>query len=227
VLHVDHIQPKAKGGKNDLLNLITSCEDCNLGKSDRLLSDASAVEKQKAQLDALNERREQLEMMIEWRSSLVGLDATAARGVCDLLYKCFGHEQGPSVVPGEIVVAVRKWGVEVCLEAAQRAAKAYTTVDYAVKKLGAICNVIHKSEQDPHYENIVRIRACLKKAGKYVNERCFSDVLRAALNRHVDVESLVRCAFECRNWTEFLRVVTQYIEDFDAGKFVKRNSEAS
>lgn len=32
ILHVDHIQPVSKGGTNDLLNLITSCQDCNLGK---------------------------------------------------------------------------------------------------------------------------------------------------------------------------------------------------
>ena len=34
ILHVDHIVPKSKGGKNDLNNLIAACEDCNYGKSD-------------------------------------------------------------------------------------------------------------------------------------------------------------------------------------------------
>lgn len=33
-LHVDHIVPVAKGGTNDLSNLRTACDDCNLGKSD-------------------------------------------------------------------------------------------------------------------------------------------------------------------------------------------------
>ena len=32
VLHVDHILAKSKGGTNEFLNLITSCETCNLGK---------------------------------------------------------------------------------------------------------------------------------------------------------------------------------------------------
>jgi len=31
-LHVDHIKPVAKGGKTEMDNLITSCEDCNMGK---------------------------------------------------------------------------------------------------------------------------------------------------------------------------------------------------
>ncbi len=34
-LHVDHILPIAKGGKTELSNLRTLCEDCNLGKSDK------------------------------------------------------------------------------------------------------------------------------------------------------------------------------------------------
>ena len=65
-LEVDHIQPVATGGGNDMLNLITSCFDCNRGKSARELSDDSVVVKQKKQLDNLQERRQQLEMMLEW-----------------------------------------------------------------------------------------------------------------------------------------------------------------
>ncbi len=32
VLEVDHINPVANGGENDILNLVTSCRDCNSGK---------------------------------------------------------------------------------------------------------------------------------------------------------------------------------------------------
>lgn len=41
-LHADHIIPASKGGKTKLDNLATSCRECNLGKSDRLL--ASSIE---------------------------------------------------------------------------------------------------------------------------------------------------------------------------------------
>lgn len=36
-LEIDHINPISKGGTNDIDNLITSCFDCNRGKSDNLL----------------------------------------------------------------------------------------------------------------------------------------------------------------------------------------------
>ena len=73
VLHVDHIDPVSKGGSNDIMNLITACIDCNLGKSARVLSDDSAVQKKKAQMDELQERREQLEMMVEWQKGLLNI----------------------------------------------------------------------------------------------------------------------------------------------------------
>ncbi len=38
ILVIDHIQPVAKGGDNDPLNLITSCEPCNQGKADKELT---------------------------------------------------------------------------------------------------------------------------------------------------------------------------------------------
>lgn len=35
-LHVDHIRPVSKGGKSVMSNLQTLCEDCNLGKGNRV-----------------------------------------------------------------------------------------------------------------------------------------------------------------------------------------------
>ena len=74
ILHVDHIEPVAKDGTNDITNLITSCRECNLGKGARRISDDAAILKEKQQLDALNERREQLEMMMQWRKELSELN---------------------------------------------------------------------------------------------------------------------------------------------------------
>jgi HNH endonuclease len=38
LLHVDHIDAVARGGKNNMDNLVTACEPCNLGKSATPLS---------------------------------------------------------------------------------------------------------------------------------------------------------------------------------------------
>jgi hypothetical protein len=74
VLEVDHLEPVAEGGTDDILNLITSCKPCNSGKSDRKLSDTSLLDKQRQQLEELQERKEQIEMMFQWQKSLMSLD---------------------------------------------------------------------------------------------------------------------------------------------------------
>lgn len=74
ILQIDHIQPVSKGGTDDILNLITSCRECNYGKRDRLLSDDTVIKRQKQQLDDLQERREQLNLLMQWQRELAGLD---------------------------------------------------------------------------------------------------------------------------------------------------------
>lgn len=41
ILEVDHIHPRAEGGTDDELNLITSCADCNRGKRAKLLAEVA------------------------------------------------------------------------------------------------------------------------------------------------------------------------------------------
>jgi 5-methylcytosine-specific restriction endonuclease McrA len=41
-LHIDHVEPVARGGRNDMENLATACSTCNAGKGARPLQDRSA-----------------------------------------------------------------------------------------------------------------------------------------------------------------------------------------
>lgn len=82
LLHVDHIHPVAEGGSNEEENLITSCQECNIGKGANLLSSApqSLAEKaeQVAEREAqllgyqaiLEARRDRIEGEL-WRVALV------------------------------------------------------------------------------------------------------------------------------------------------------------
>jgi 5-methylcytosine-specific restriction endonuclease McrA len=58
VLHVDHVVPVAGGGPDDQANLVTSCADCNLGKSDVPL--AALHRPLQEQMEETQERREQM-----------------------------------------------------------------------------------------------------------------------------------------------------------------------
>lgn len=74
VLEIDHIDPVSKGGKNDILNLITSCFDCNRGKRNNRLDTNETLNKQLEQLEILNEKKEQLKMMVQWKEGLMDIE---------------------------------------------------------------------------------------------------------------------------------------------------------
>jgi hypothetical protein len=57
-LHCDHVEPVAGGGSNDMDNLVTACQDCNLGKSDVPLS--SIPESLETRAANVAEREEQI-----------------------------------------------------------------------------------------------------------------------------------------------------------------------
>lgn len=58
VLHCDHVIAVAAGGPNDIDNLVTACEACNLGKGARPLDVVPLTIEQKAEL--LQEREDQI-----------------------------------------------------------------------------------------------------------------------------------------------------------------------
>lgn len=83
ILEVDHIKPVAEGGTNKMINLITSCRDCNRGKGKVRLSDDTELKKQQEQLAELAEKREQLKMLMEWRTELSNLQIEEAEAIRD------------------------------------------------------------------------------------------------------------------------------------------------
>lgn len=211
VLHVDHISPVSKGGENDLLNLITSCVDCNLGKSDKALDDDSVLAKQREQLAALNERREQLEMMLEWRDGLQKIDDVALEKT---------HEAWQKIVPGfslnetgtrKLKELLRKHGIEAVLNAI-KVAESYVrfdkdgnalheSVEVAFKKLGAVSRV----NAEPEWRReLYYIRGILRnRAYTYLPAWKVLQLLEDAVNVGIDVDIIKRMALDCRNWNQF------------------------
>ena len=213
VLHVDHIQPVAKGGGNDMLNLTTACADCNGGKSDRLLSDDSAVSKQRSQLDELHERREQMEMLLRWREAMSDIAADELKVLQDHFARVF---PGWSVKSEGAVKALkghlRKHGMIAVMDAIDIAAERYVrsdedgkpiaeTVQEAWHKVGGILHVQSKS---PEQQRLHYVKGILNKRLSYVPYTVMRE-LEAALDAGVDVESMVEEAKVARSWSAFSR----------------------
>jgi hypothetical protein len=213
ILHVDHIEPHSLNGSNDIMNLITACDKCNLGKSDRKLDDQSVVTKSKAQADQINERRIQLEMMMQWKQELHDIDGKEL----DLIGKHWESkvksysltENGRSTLKK----IIKKYGAEATLNAIDTASLQYLeynddgkptqdSVDIAFKKIGGILRVEKLSKNNPELKELYYIRGILRKR-VYVNETYVMTLLKEGLEAGLEVEEMKELAKTVRNWTEF------------------------
>lgn len=143
ILEVDHIVPVAEGGTNEVINLITSCRDCNRGKGARLLSSTETIDKQKKQLDELNEMREQTDMMVEWKKELLQLENRQAEEIENLLDSLTGFTL-TDLGLRNVRKRIREFGFAIVYEAMEVACSQYfngssQSVELLLNKLGGIC----------------------------------------------------------------------------------------
>lgn len=129
VLHIDHITPVSKGGQNTLMNLGTSCIDCNLGKRIRELGDNSAVVRRQKQAEILAERLEQIEMLRDWHVELINQWNVEVAAVNEAYKKLTNNKYNisESYKNQTISELVKKYGLALVLEALSDSVKGFYT----------------------------------------------------------------------------------------------------
>lgn len=211
VLHVDHIHPVAKGGTNDLLNLVTACSECNGGKSDRLLSDDSAVSKQRAQLDELHERREQMEMMLAWRDGMKSIQDEEVAAVQAHFAKVFpGWNIKSDIAMKTVRASIKKYGLMSVLDAIDVAAERYGRTDEDGKPDGEsvqlawskVGGILHIKAKSPDQQRLHYVKGILNNRLSYVPFTAMKE-MEEALEAGVDVEDMVEEAKRTRSWSAF------------------------
>jgi 5-methylcytosine-specific restriction endonuclease McrA len=222
LLVIDHIEPVAKGGTNDILNLIAACKDCNSGKSDRVLTDTSILDKQRQQLEDLQERKEQIEMMFQWQKGLLGLDDQ----VIDQLAKYWsekveGYSLNENGING-LKRLKRKFEIDEIMSAINIAVEKYIeykdgnptqeSVDLAWKKVGGICTFKRLEKEDPDGSRLYYIRGILRNRLRYLNYPMAIQLLRAAVEANASIDSLEEHAKNVRNWSNWCDDITNFIK---------------
>lgn len=228
LLQIDHINPVAKEGTNDILNLITACFECNNGKRDKLLFDDSIITKQKEQLEQLQERREQLEMMMVWHQGLKNLDEDTINKLkkyWESLAKGFTiNENGV----GNLRKWLKKFDFDEILKSMDVAATQYLEWDgevvtsesweLAYSKIGAIISVERLSEENPDLKDFYYIRGIIRKRFNYHNPQLTMDWLKAARSWGATIEELKKIACTTKNWTTFSDDIDEIIKTYKSQK---------
>ncbi len=228
VLECDHVKPVADGGGNDILNLVTSCFDCNSGKGARSLSDQAALAKQVDQLAQLQERREQLEMMIEWRQGLGAIQADTIDAAADH-WSQVTEDRVTLTKTGrdKLRKLIKDHGLDHILSSMSEAMDTYgrrdsehiytkESIDHAFSKLGGVARVLRDSIDKPYLKQLFYIRGILRKRLSYVDDRYALQLMERAVTFDVDLDSVQRLAQSARSWSAFRDDLERYIKSREA-----------
>jgi 5-methylcytosine-specific restriction endonuclease McrA len=219
LLQVDHLSAVKLGGTNDLLNLVTACAGCNGGKGATALSDSSALAKQHAQLQELNARREQMRMMVEWKSELSRIEEDEimelARAWNSLAPGLVVNENGLRTLR----LLRNKYAFSEIWDAIQVATSQYLTVkdgkatpesfELAFKKVSGVCYVTRAQKNKPYLRDLFYIRGILRNS-VYVNESRVVSLIEEAIHAGLCVECIKVRAKSARSWTQFRTALEEF-----------------
>lgn len=211
-LQADHIQPASRGGTDDLLNLITCCTECNQGKNARLLSDQSIVQKRKRQLDEMQERREQMEMLLDWQRELIALEEQTIISLISIWNEL---APGITLLPRGIQ-RMRRWLHDYRPDQIVKAMRTSTsqylqytdgkpTVLSATTALERVQGILHwqdEVEKNPALAEVFYIAGILRNRLK-VEKSASHPLLRKALEMQVDTGAMKELSLACDSWPEF------------------------
>ena len=226
ILQCDHIVPVASGGENDILNLVTSCRDCNSGKGATELGDHTVLQKRKQQLDAIQERREQLEMMFEWEKSLLELH-TETINKMEEFWSTLTHgftftDKGRQIIQSWLKLYKLDEIMDAMVTSTSQYIKYATTndgsgqevtkdsVNKSFAMIPAICANRNLFEEKPYLKELYYIRGILRNR-MTINEQECLDFLVRAYNSDIGIMDLQSSAKRLKSWNEYEQAITALI----------------
>lgn len=221
VLVVDHIHPVSKGGENILLNYITACDTCNAGKGARTLADDSIVAKQRAEVQRLAERREQVSMMIEWHKALAGEREMELTALVDHWREIAAPYSISTAGMDEARRWLRKFSLHDLMSATEIAATQYfrrnddqslskESVNTAWCKVPGIARI---SKLPPAERDLYYVRGILRRRFDNIDERQAIELLTAALDQGIDTEFLKQHAKTVRSWGQWRDDMSRWLTE--------------
>ena len=214
ILEIDHIIPVAAGGTNDLLNLVTSCKDCNRGKGKRKLSDASSVRMQQAQLKELAKKREQLTMLLQWQKELSKFKNEMVTEIEKLYYQETGAAYKLTKHSADKVEKwIDKYGFKMVYDSAKiainRCLEQGQNIGASVDMIPRICNMKKIDEIDPNAKHVNYLAKIL--ANRFGNNgrlsnwnyRYYRDIIRRVVDKGGDIEKIRGLAASCYSLHDF------------------------
>jgi hypothetical protein len=217
VLEIDHIKPIAKSGKTTILNLVTSCYDCNRGKGAKKLTDNQMLKKQQDQLKMLNEKREQLKLMIKWQEGLSKFEDEQVDMISDVISNKCGYGLS-EVGKCNFKKHIKKFGVNEVLESINISFTQYykhggkeNEIDKAIAYVPRICYWRIKSKENPFFYKAQYIRGIVRNRFR-VDDARLNTMLKKLVNDSESYDVICELAKTAKNWTCFWEEINELFE---------------
>ena len=211
ILHIDHILPVSKGGDNSIVNLITSCIDCNLGKSNNEISDSSILKRQIKQMQHMEEIVQQKKMMAKWRFELlknIELDVSYVTDLLSAKYNISLSDYGKNV----FIKTIKKYGLEEVLEAIEISSDCYLKdknnddqKNLFLDKIPRICHYREIDKKDPEGAKIRRLVNIANKRWSYCNRFYLDRDIRDFLSDGYEFSVIENAIISSNNSHSFYR----------------------
>lgn len=215
ILEIDHLNPVSKGGDNSLINLITSCFDCNRGKGNRSIGDDSHIKKQKIVLDELQEKRNQLEMLSKWRKELNKLDDIFVKHCLDIINTVSGLSfEISDWGKNELIKLRNKYPDSEIFDVCEISTRQYYKYPDSKEEkslqwnksfdcIPKILAVRKRSKDDPDLQELYYCRAVIRNKTNYLNSWSCLNYLKSLVDDGYDIKDIKEVALECYNWNDF------------------------
>jgi len=250
VLEVDHIVPVAEGGSNDMLNLVTSCWDCNRGKGVRKLEDRQVIVTQHEEIEKLQMENEQFDYLMEYKKEIMNVEVKkleVIRLTLDDKLSVLDRSVSDKYLNTTIKKLVRKYGVPKILEVIEEVYddsigkydKITDVEKVCTRFFSLIENYFNSKEEDPIKRKISYIFGIARNTFHYINQKqfyiitnelvkqgkiIFSDDQESFMDYLVEIEESLKDG-TIRNWTGLKEFIGETSEDIELNLIERKNRE--
>jgi hypothetical protein len=208
-LEIEHIIPVKKGGTNDITNLLTSCKECNIGKSATLLDDYTLIENQYREIINQNKNIRKVKKMHMLKLFYDRNKEIECKVFEEELLRMYGiklDENGRN----KIKKIIRSYGI---LQIFETLDSLYIRDINDDKNFDLLLKQIKydlKIKQKPYLKDLFYIRKILINKfniNSYIEKNELYKFIEAKLLDNYDKDTLISCALDCSNIRHFYKLV--------------------
>jgi hypothetical protein len=144
VLELDHIHPRAKGGTDEVINLITSCYDCNRGKSAKVISEVALRPDADLAFLKIQQEISEVKRFVAAEKKLAAMNKKLVASLQDIWIEYLTEDRQPTA--RVLLPWVKRYGADEVATSIKLAAPAYVrgnfgsynAADKAIRYVGGI-----------------------------------------------------------------------------------------